>query len=150
MPLQRPAGICHSNSRGQDLYQPPNLQGDRWQGLLQPHRENGQEAQYRTTSPGHLVFSRSCPAQAGAERERTLLEKPVCWALSRVLKSLTHYASGYFTPCVDLGFSERRSKTRTFGRPRNYKRVKQKVGKVCTNMNRFHCEQLGFNPAKTL
>lgn len=54
-----------ANSRGQDLYQPPNLQRDRWQGLLQPHRENGQEAQHRTTSPGHLAFSQSCPTPGG-------------------------------------------------------------------------------------
>ena len=83
MPLQRPAGICHSNSRGQDLYQPPNLQRDGWQGLLQPHRENGQEAQYRTTSPGHLAFSQSCPTPGGgrARKEDTFRQASVLGAV---------------------------------------------------------------------
>lgn len=38
IPLWRPAGVCHSNSRGQHLNQPLNPWREEQQGLLQPHK----------------------------------------------------------------------------------------------------------------
>ena len=61
----------------------------------------GKMAKKLSTEQRHLAIWPSlnpAPPQVEAEREkRTLLDKQVCWALSRVLKSLTHWASGYYS-----------------------------------------------------
>lgn len=73
MSLWRQAGVCHSNSRGQDLDQPLNLLRDGWQGLLQPHKETGQEAQYGAMSPGHLVLTQSLPTPIRGRKEEVFI-----------------------------------------------------------------------------
>ena len=56
-----------------------------------------------STEQRHLAIWPSlnpAPPQAGAEGEwKTLLDKQVCWALSWVLKSLTHWVSGHYSLC---------------------------------------------------
>ena len=67
MLLQRPAGICHSNSRGQDLYQPQTCREIDGK-VFSSH--TGKMAKKLSTEQRHLAIWPSlnpAPPQAGAE-----------------------------------------------------------------------------------
>lgn len=143
MPLGGQAGLCHSNSRGQDLDQPPNLRRDAWQGLLQPHREDGQEARRGAVSPAiwpHSVPARPPASQAGGGSRRGAVQGA---------EPATRWASSCRS-CLSLGSSLKADSRQGLfrGDLRKHKGSTRKRGrgKECTNER--HPEQVGFSVAE--